>query len=103
MPWRAVTRPTVILASVRPAEGRTARSYDVLGLQCPGLDMVEGCSLPLTQVRAGKTLIFCPSDLPHLSALIAFPVAFASLISGLILARPLRFASALRWHDVGNF
>ena len=37
----------------------------------------------------GLTLAFYNSYLPHLSALVAFPIGVAGLISGLILARPL--------------
>lgn len=37
----------------------------------------------------GLTLVFYNSYLPHLSALVTFPIGLAGLISGLILARPL--------------
>jgi peptidoglycan/LPS O-acetylase OafA/YrhL len=37
----------------------------------------------------GLTLVFYNSYFPHLSALVAFPIGVAGLISGLILARPL--------------
>ena len=37
----------------------------------------------------GLTLVFYNSYFPHLSALVAFPIEVAGLISGLILARPL--------------
>ncbi|MBG6212682.1 MAG: hypothetical protein LH475_00640 [Cryobacterium sp.] len=52
---------------------------------------IWACILVLSPVVfvGGLTLLFGNSLRPHLSALVAFPVALAGLISGLILARPL--------------
>ncbi|MBG6212681.1 hypothetical protein RCH23_001172 [Cryobacterium sp. CAN_C3] len=61
-------------------------------------DHVAPTGAALAQDRAGKTLIFDNSYLPHLSALVTFPVAVAGLISGLTLARPLLRVGAGRPH-----
>ena len=44
----------------------------------------------------GLTLFFGGSLFPHLSALVAFPVALAGLVCGLVLARPLLRAGSAR-------
>ncbi|TFD64398.1 hypothetical protein [Cryobacterium ruanii] len=51
----------------------------------------------------GLSLLFENSLFPQLSALVAFPVALAGLISGIVLARPLlRAGSARRNASVGR-
>jgi hypothetical protein len=52
---------------------------------------IWACALVATPaiLVGGLTLFFGSSLLPHLSALVAFPIALAGLICGLVLARPL--------------